>query len=94
MQTKSLMYGNCFNVDPDETDQGVEGNGRSAYAIITDQATNPFTLVFAHTEQDAATNYVFSTSESTPANCHVIIEDGVTISPATGKTVDFISVFI
>ena len=86
MIDKTLNYGNVWNVDPAETDQGVEGNGRSVNAIITDQGSYPATLMFAHTEQDAETTYTVSTNETIPSNFHLIVENGAVIKPDSGVT--------
>ena len=65
-----------YYVDANEANQGVAGDGRSVKDILTLEPTNPATIVFTHSEQDAKTEYVFSTTTAITSNFNVEIENG------------------
>ena len=67
--------------DASEADQGAATAGGSLTIkdFIDAASGNPATIVLTHSEQGAATNYVFKTTEVVPSNIHLIVDKGAFI---------------
>lgn len=87
---KNITYSNLFKAyfpDPDETDQGVAGDGQTINTFVDALGSNSGTIILRHTSGDPNTTYTLTTSETIPSNIKLIIEKGAILDGAGTLTV-------
>ncbi|MFH1428990.1 MAG: hypothetical protein ABIH39_04520 [Candidatus Margulisiibacteriota bacterium] len=79
-ETVSAGILNWSVVNAASADQGVDDNLDSVKDLVDEIGANPGVLYFGHTSGAAQTTYLFSTSETIPANITLVIDQGAVLA--------------